>query len=116
MSKTAMALMASAGILLSAPAWAHGKAHLVGSNTLSYAGEIVSVDVPARELVVKSTAKKEPSEMTFHVTSESSVFVDGQLRPLAALEKGERVKVSYEMKDGDPLVTRIHRHKKHGTA
>jgi hypothetical protein len=60
--------------------------------------------------------KGKTSERTFHVTSESSVPIDGQLRPLAGLAKGERVTVSYQMVDGNPQVTRIQQHKKHASS
>jgi hypothetical protein len=114
MSRTALALLASVALLASAPAWAReGKSHQDSRSERTYVGEVVSVDVSAREFVVRNTEKGEPGEMTFHVSKDSPVFIDGRLEPVAALEKGEPVTVTYETADGASVATHIHRHKHH---
>jgi hypothetical protein len=108
-----MALVASLGLALAAAAGAaEVKAH---PKEMKFTGEITSVNVPAKQFTVRSDEKGKAGEMTFHVSRPTSIRIDGEFTPLARLEKGEHVTVTYELNGSSPLATQLHRHTKHAT-
>jgi hypothetical protein len=112
MSRTAMALFASLGLLLAGGAGAAETAKNGSEKEMSFEGDIVSVDVPAREFTVKSAEKNTAGEMTFLVGKSTSIRIDGATVLRGQLRKGEHVTVTYEVSGNTPVATHLHRHKK----
>ena len=112
MLKTTMALVASLGLLLAGQAGAaQAKAKRTAQKEMTFEGDVVSVDVPAKEFTVKSTEKGSVNEMTFHVSRPTSIRIDGHTALLSELQ-GEHVTVAYEASGTTPLAKHLHRHKK----
>jgi len=111
MLKTTIALVASLGLLLAGPAGAAEAKAKAKQKEMTFEGDVVSVDVPAQEFTVKSTAKGAVNEMTFHVSRPTSVKVDGEIALLSEL-RGEHVTVTYETIGSTHHAKHLHRHKK----
>ena len=114
MLRTTMALVASLGLLLAGQAGAGEAKAKKAQKEMTFEGDITAVDVPTNEFTVKSREKGAASEMTFHVSRPVSVRIDGEIRPLRELAKGEHVTVTYEASasGSTPLCKHLHRHKK----
>ncbi len=85
-------------------------AGLAAAQEKRYDGEIVAVDTKDYTFTVKGTEKGEPAEMKFHVDAASQIFVEGERKIFAELEKGDRVAVTYGTTNGAPMVRRAERH------
>jgi cell envelope opacity-associated protein A len=120
MSRTKMALIASLGLWLAAPAGpVEAKAKKATPKEMTFEGDITSVNVPAKVFTVKSTAKGNAGEMTFHVARPNSISIEGDLTnidgsptPLSSLQKGEHVTVTYDAGGKAPVAKHLHRHEK----
>jgi hypothetical protein len=64
---------------------------------MTFKGEISSIDAEAHTFNVKGEDSK---EMTFHVSEEAKVRIDGEQKALADLGEGVPVTVTYMTKDG----------------
>lgn len=63
---------------------------------MTFKGEIIAIDLEAHTFKVKG---EESKEMTFHVSEEAKVRIDGEQKALADLAQGAQVTVTYTTKD-----------------
>jgi Cu/Ag efflux protein CusF len=63
---------------------------------MTFTGEVSAVDAEAHTFTVKGEDSK---EMTFHVSEEAKVRIDGEQKALADLAEGAQVSVTYMTKD-----------------
>jgi Cu/Ag efflux protein CusF len=66
-------------------------------------GEIVSVDLTANMLTIKT--KKE--EMNIHVTEKTQITMGKEQKQLSDLKPGEKVKAHYTISNGKDLAERV---------
>jgi len=69
-------------------------------------GEVVSVDVAANQLVVKSSEAKQES-VTFNVTPKTNIKKAGKVIALSDIVSGDKVIVAYKHKDNNRIATAI---------
>ena len=112
MLRITIAFVALLALVLAGPAGAaDAKAKKATQKDMTFEGDVVAVDVPAREFTVKSTEKGPVSEMKFHVAQPASIRIDGEPALLSQLQ-GEHVTVTYEASGTTPLAKHLHRHEK----
>ena len=78
-----------AAVMLSLSATAFAK-------DMTYEGDVLSVDVKAGTFIVKATEPGEVLEKAFLVGPKSTIFVEGELRLLGELVKGDHVVITYD--------------------
>jgi Cu/Ag efflux protein CusF len=63
---------------------------------MTFKGEVVSIDAEAQTFKVKG---EESKEMSFHVSDDAKIRIDGEQKALAELAEGAQVTVTYVTKD-----------------
>jgi len=74
------------------------------AKTTRYEGDIVSIDLKAGTFTVRGTERGEALEKAFLVGPRSTIFMDGELRLLGQLGKGDHVVVTYDPANDLPAV------------
>lgn len=65
---------------------------------MTFKGEVVSIDAEAQTFKVKVKGE-ESKEMSFHVSDDAKIRIDGEQKALAELAEGAQVTVTYVTKD-----------------
>ena len=111
MLRNALALTAAFGLLVAGSALAAQKA-TTPEKEMTFDGRVVSINLPAHDITVRNMTNGKVHEMKFHVEDLVNVKMDDRIAPLAELQKGEEVTVSYEAKGETRIVKNVHRHGK----
>lgn len=83
-------------------AWAHDRTEprKSASQEMTFAGNVIGVDINAHTITVKQTTGGAVVEMQFHVSPETRLYIAGEEAALLAqVRPGDSVTVTYESTD-----------------